>query len=109
MDSKCAYICTLHVHAADCLGTYVVPVPTIAEWTTKSTCRVFISGSHELKQPLLLSNPPAEKRKQAVSRSLTDQINGHVLRLHTVWENRDSDFEETWQDSRIGRVTGTTA
>ncbi len=100
MDSQCAYICTLYdVHAADCLGTYIIPPTTIAEWITKSTCRVFISAPHEVKQSLLLSNPPTEKRKHAVSRALKDQINGHVLRLHTVWKKRDGDVEETWQDS----------
>jgi hypothetical protein len=73
MDTSCstsegnhddiAYIYTLYVHATDCIGTtFIVPTTTLADWTTQSTCRVFISGSNQLSESTL-STATGEKRK----------------------------------------------
>jgi hypothetical protein len=139
-----AYICTLYVHAADCLGTYVISTPTITEWTAKRTCRVFISATHELPCSGTLNNTEpkiqlfgsgsnssaapltntftsttnAEKRKQASctgSQRLPDtpasrmSIDAQVEKLRTVWDKRLRNVEDSWVESRIGRITGTTA
>jgi hypothetical protein len=139
-----SYICTLYVHAADCLGTYVISTPTITEWTAKRTCRVFISAAHALSSsgtpdntepkkqlfgfgsrsstaPLsntFTSSANAGKRKQdacAGFQLLTDTpalrkiIDAHVEKLRTVWDKRIRNVEVSWAESRIGRITGTTA
>jgi hypothetical protein len=113
-----AYICTLYVHAAEIIGTYLVHTTIISEWTVQTTCRVFISGTHELPKLDTLSNPRPQKRKHSVestsqvtrtSCSSVSHINGHVKRLHRIWEKREGGLEETWEESRIGRITGTSA
>ena len=107
MSEEASYICTLYVHAAECLGTYLVRTTTLADWTAQTNCRVFISGTHELPKPGLLSNPKSEKRKE--TSMSTSTISGHVSRLQSIWTNRAKGGEETWLNSRIGRITGTTA
>ena len=112
VEIKELYICTVYMHATQCLGTFIVPSATIAVWSTGTICRVFISGTDLLptKNSGSLTNPqtlPA-KRKHASNTSGTTITNSHVDRLQTVWDKRAADLEETWQDSRIGRITGTT-
>ncbi len=104
-----------YTHATDCIGTYIVPTKTISDWTAQTTCRVFISGSDELRNSGSTISQP-EKRKQAsVGFSpigppcFVKRINLHVEKLHTIWQNRQRETEETWEESRIGRITGTSA
>ncbi len=113
-----SYICTLYVHATDCIGTFLVATTTLADWTAQTTCRVYISGSDQLGKSSK-SIPQPEKRKQegyvdgshlfTGTPAFRDRIDGHVERLRTVWQNRVRDVEDSWVDSRIGRITGTTA
>jgi hypothetical protein len=67
VQSKVAYICTLYMHVAECLGTFIVPTTTIAEWTARSTCRVYISGTHIGQSSGLLSNDIVNNRKHEPS------------------------------------------
>jgi hypothetical protein len=96
------YICTLYMHAAEVVGTFLVPTTVLSEWTAQTTCRVFISGTRELPKPQTLSNPDPKKRKQSVGCtpevSVTNstsvaQINSHVNRLQKIWARREGALE----------------
>ena len=120
------YICTVYIHATQCLGAFLVPSATIAVWSTGTICRVFISGSELIstqssgsldkfssaaeKNSWPLANPPKfpEKRKHD-SNTISSITHSHVDNLQKVWDKRAGGLEETWLDSRIGRITGTTA
>ncbi len=112
VQENIAYICALYVHATDCLGTFIVPISTIADWTSQTTCRVFISASDQLRKESL-SNDTAEKRKYVSAKSGSpvsiNLVKLHVENLHTVWQKRLRQENESWAESRIGRVTGTSA
>ncbi len=107
-----AYICTLYVHATDCLGTFIGPTSTIADWTAQTTCRVYISASDQLRKAPL-SNDTEAKRKHVSAESGStvsiNHINLYVQKLHNVWQKRLGQQHETWEESRIGRITGTSA
>jgi hypothetical protein len=107
-----AYICTLYVHATDCLGTFVVPTSAIADWTTQTTCRVFISASDQLRKAPQSTHVEA-KRKYVSDKSgstvSTNLINLYVRKLHKVWQKRIIMQPETWEESRMARITGTSA
>jgi hypothetical protein len=61
MDGEFGYICTLYMHAAECLGSFIVATTTLCDWTRGSTCRVFISGTHQLPLVGTLSDQYPEK------------------------------------------------
>jgi hypothetical protein len=116
-QEELSYICTLYVHATDCIGAFLVPTATLADWTAQTICRVYISGSDQLGK-LNSSIRQGQKRKKGsvdVSHHLTgtpgsrDLVDGHVERLRTVWQQRVRQVEGSWLESRIGRITGTTA
>jgi hypothetical protein len=56
------YICVVYVHAADCIGRFIVPCTKISEWTAQSKTRVFISAADAL--PKTVANA---SQKAAVS------------------------------------------
>jgi hypothetical protein len=60
-----------------------------------------------------LSTATVEKRNfSSINRGSTfllNQTNFHVKTLQTVWEKRFGQREETWEESRISRITGTSA
>ncbi len=95
---EATYICTLYVHAAEIIGTFLV--------------------TRELQISETLSNPDPQKRKHSFgstsqgsvpNSTFVSQIKSHVNRLYRIWVLREGALEETWEESRIDRITGTTA
>ncbi len=41
--------------------------------------------------------------------SFVNRLNLQVEKLHKIWQKRQGQKEETWEESRIGRITGTTS
>ncbi len=89
-----------------------MPTSAIADWTTQTTCRVFISASDQLRKAPQSTHGEA-KRKYVSDKSgstvSNNLINLHVQKLHKVWQKRFILQPETWEESRIGRITGTSA
>ena len=60
------YICTLYVHATDCIGTFLVPTATLSDWTAQTNCRVYISGSDQLVRSSSAIGKPAKRKQPSV-------------------------------------------
>ncbi len=105
--------CVLYVHAADCIGRFIVPSSKVSEWTAQSKVRVFISAADSLtkklgKTPKLdpVKLPRPKVTSTPIIRALALK---HISMLKTVWEKRRMQQVELWEESRLLRVTGTSA
>ncbi len=59
------YICVLYVHAADCIGRFIVPCSKVSEWTAQSKVRVFISAADSLTKTMTKSSKLATVKDQS--------------------------------------------
>jgi hypothetical protein len=107
------YICVLYVHAADCIGRFIVPCSKVSEWTAQSKIRVFISAADSLTKTIAKSSKLATVKDQSPKVTSTANVRALALKyisvLKKVWDKRHLQQEEQWDESRLLRVTGTSA
>ena len=108
------YICVLYVHSADCIGRFIVPCSKVSEWTAQSKVRVFISAADSLTKTLAQSlKLPSVKHQSPKVTSSTANVRALALKyismLKKVWDKRRLQQDELWEESRLLRVTGTSA
>ena len=107
------YICVLYVHSADCIGRFIVPCSKVSEWTAQSKVRVFISAADSLTKTLARSSKLNTVKHSSPKVTSTPHVRALALKyismLKKVWDKRRLQQDELWEESRLLRVTGTSA
>ena len=107
------YICVLYVHAADCIGRFIVPSSKVSEWTAQSKVRVFISAADSLTKTLEKTSKLDTVKHRSPKVTSTPIVRALALKyismMKKVWDKRRMQQKELWEESRLLRVTGTSA
>ncbi len=118
---KCIHlVCDLYKHSAESLGTFCVTIALVAKWIAQPRVGVFITSIPKTREELTQTRTPMSNDghlpighgTQTTSSSDTNmvlQVARHVARLRSVWDKRFAHKNESWNESRIARVTGTSA
>jgi hypothetical protein len=103
----------VYVHAADCIGRFIVPCTKISEWTAQSKTRVFISAADALPKTLGKSPQMAAESTNSAKFKFPANVRAlaskYTTTLKTVRDKRRAHEDELWEESRLVRVTGTSA
>jgi hypothetical protein len=118
---KCVHLlCDLYRHSAESLGTFCVTMSLVSKWIAQPRVGVFLTSvpktRKELRETILpLSNDVCSPivnvnmTSSSTDKNLQLQVSRHVARLRAIWDKRSAHEHESWKDSRIARVTGTSA